>query len=695
MYMKKFELWLDESGDFLKNDLDLSNNPSLVGGVLIGDGAITADELKRLYVSKSGTDIIHLNEMKENVGVFVKDVLSNLKDKIEAFVIFQNSERLLNINEDDTYLNVLSQGIIKLYEELTIKYGDIELEVLIAVRLANKLNYSEIINKDEYTRYVKKKVLYEDLSGIIDERRLTLSFGSARRDQKLMLSDIVCNTYLTINSRKYSGYKEDIQEIIQEKIYKFSLTERLADTLLKKYVLEENFCNATLLVLTSKSLKSDHERRKVILDRLTSLDSARINLHLDNIINYLNCLVLDQKFDAAKEYLTSIENYLQKELEQRGVDKKLGNAYYKFIFDTKLLLLTIYTHEGDILNSERIISECNDNINSYIKNFENMNQYFIFKIREGVHRQNIFDFSGSELEMEKVITTLNDILDVMPMVKGFDAIGENIKSDLLMKARGTRLLANILRIKQVEKAKFEEFIEALRDESNKIIEGFESDKDKSMQYQFRSNLECEAGNYEAAVEYLIKSMGQNCDNIKGLAKEAINSSSPYPLMHYTKIMSEASIDKNVLAKELYMAMVNERFESSKWFNLEIEDCNYPSMVTYWRMGNYLIEDNSIVAALKYIDKAIAIGNKHSKNLTIRGINLGIMASKLLALKSGIGRKIKENEFITFQKSFIREIEDFTAIDLPKEMAEHFSDFVNMRLTQEEDSIRKLIRKITF
>lgn len=693
--MKKFQLWLDESGDFLNNDLDPSKNPSLVGGVLITDGAVTTDELKRIYVSESGTNIIHLNEMKDNVGIFVRNVLRELKDKIDAFVIFENSERLLNINEDDTYLNVLSQGIIKLYQELTIKHGDIELEVLIAVRLANKLNYSEIIDKSEYRKYVKKKILYEDLSDIIDESRLGLSFGSARKDQKLMLSDIVCNAYLTIDSKKFKGYKEEILETIEKKIYKFSLTERLADTLLKKYVLEENFCNAILLVLTSKSLKNDHERRKIILDRLTSLDSARINLHLDNIINYLNCLVLDQKFEEGKAYLTSIENYLEKELEQRGLDKKLGNAYNKFIFDTKLLLLTIYTHEGDVLSSERIISECNNNIGKYIINFENMNQYFTFKIREGIHRQNIFDFNGSELEMEKVITTLNDILDVMPMVKGFDAIGENIKSEILMKARGTRLLANILRLKQVEKANVGEFTQALRDESDKIIEGFKSDKDKSMQYQFRSNLECEAGNYEAAVEYLIKSMGEGCDNIKALAKEVINNSSPYPLMHYTKIMSEATMEKHVLAKELYIAIVNEKFERSKWFNLDIEESNYPSMVTYWRMGNYLIEDNSIAAALKYIDKAIAIGDRHSKNLTIRGINLGVMASKLLALKSGVNRKIKESEFVTFQKSFIREIEEFTTISLPKEMAAYFSDFVNMRLTEEEDSIRKLIRKITF
>lgn len=692
--MKKFELWLDESGDFSKNDLDIRNNPSLVGGVLINNGAVTADELKRLYISKSGTDIIHLNEMKENVGSFVKDVLSYLKDRIEAFVIFENSERLLNINEDDTYLNVLSQGIIKLYEELSIKYGDIELNVLIAIRMANKLNYDEMIDESEYTRYVKKKILYEDLSSIIDQKKLLLKFESARREQKLMLSDIVCNTYLTIDSKKFSGYKDEIQEIMQKKIYKFSLTEKLTDTLLKKYILEENFCNAILLILASKTLKSNDGRKKIILDRLVSLDSGRINLHLDNIVNYLNCLILNQKLDEGEEYLKSIESYLINEFEERGLDKKLGNAYYKFIFDTKLLLLTIYTHKGDILGSERIISECNDSIVKYVTNFENINQYFILKIREGVHRQNIFDFAGSAREMDEVIYTLNEFLDVMPIVKGFNVIGENIKSEFLMKARGTRLLANVLRIYQVEGEKLE-FIEYLREESDKLIEGFKSDKDKNMQYQFRSNLECEVGNYEVALKYLAMSMGKDNDNINDLARAVISDSSPYPLMHYTKIMSEAAIEKHNMAKELYTSIVNEKFESSKWFNLDIKNCNYPSMVTYWRMGNYLVEDNSIMAALKYIDKAIEIGNRHSKNLTIRGINLGIMASKLLALKIGLGRKIKNNEVITFQKTFMREIEDFITIDLPKEMSEYFSDFVNMKSTQDENDIRKLIRKITF
>ncbi|MCB2289409.1 hypothetical protein LGK97_06470 [Clostridium sp. CS001] len=693
--MKKFELWLDESGDFSTNDMELKNNPSLVGGVLSEKGAITIEELKELYISKSGSTTIHLNEMKENVGCFVCDVLNDLTDKVEAFVIFENTERLLNINEDDTYLNVLSQGVVKLYEELVIKYEDIELEVLIAVRSSNKFNYVEIIGQSEYEKHVKKKILYGDLDSIINGNRLNLTLGSARKNQKLMLADIVCNSYLTMGAKKFNGYEDKIIKIMEEKIYKFSLTERLAETLINKYIFEENFSNAILLILTSKSLNGNINRKKLILDRFASLENGTINLHLINIVNYLNCLIINRKFTEGKEYLLNVESFLLHELENRGIENKLNGDYHKFKFDIKLLLLTIYTHEGDTLASRKIILECNDKIGTYITNFENLNQYLIFKIREGIHLQNIFDFYGSVKKMEKLILMINDILEVLPMATGFNDIGENIKSELLMEARGTKLLANILRIRQVKLKERGSFLKELRKESDEIIEGFDSSYDKSIQYQFRSNLECEVGNYTEAINYLGKAMDDEGNGIRFLAKAVINSTSPYPMMHYTKIMSEASMDKQKIAKELYEALVYERFEDSRWIGLREAECNYPSFVTYWRIGNYLIEDNSISAALKYINKAIAIGNRHSKNLTLRGINLGAMASKLLALKKGVSNQVKDNEVIAFQKKFIREVEEFQGLDLPLKMQKYFKDFIEINLVNDEESIKKLVRKISF
>lgn len=281
--MKKLELWLDESGDFSSNDMELKNNPSLVGGVLVEKGAIKSDQLKSIYLSNGSTEVIHLNEMKDNVGLFVKNVFSELLDKIEAFVIFENTERLLNINEDDTYLNVLSHGLIKLYEELVIKYEDIELEVLIAVRSSNKVNYEEIIGKSEYEKYIKKKIIYQDLDSVINKNTISLNLGSARVNPKLMLADIVCNSFLTLGSQKFNGFRNEINRILNSKMYKFSLTECLAETLFNKYILEDKFSDLILLVLSSKSLKNNINRINLILDRFVSLQNGTIHLHLLNI----------------------------------------------------------------------------------------------------------------------------------------------------------------------------------------------------------------------------------------------------------------------------------------------------------------------------------------------------------------------------------------------------------------------------
>ena len=84
--VKRFELWLDESGDFA-NDSNTSKSPSLVGGVLTKEGTLSNTDIEKILKS----DYVHSNEIKDNFGSYAIKVLSNINKHNAELVIFENN----------------------------------------------------------------------------------------------------------------------------------------------------------------------------------------------------------------------------------------------------------------------------------------------------------------------------------------------------------------------------------------------------------------------------------------------------------------------------------------------------------------------------------------------------------------------------------------------------------------------------
>lgn len=86
--MKKFQLWLDESGDF-KREKDFTKNPSLVGGVLVEEGQLSEREIKNIL----NKDYVHSNEIqKELFGDFATQVLNDIKNNNGELIILKTKK---------------------------------------------------------------------------------------------------------------------------------------------------------------------------------------------------------------------------------------------------------------------------------------------------------------------------------------------------------------------------------------------------------------------------------------------------------------------------------------------------------------------------------------------------------------------------------------------------------------------------
>ena len=134
MATETWELYLDESGEFEDRRVRGNWNPSLVGGLLCAEGAVTAGRAEKLC----GGQRLHANEDRTDEATARNfDILRTLRqDERCRFVLFENTERLMIVNGDITYLNIVAEGIVRLLRDLAAakKEQAIALKVCVALR---------------------------------------------------------------------------------------------------------------------------------------------------------------------------------------------------------------------------------------------------------------------------------------------------------------------------------------------------------------------------------------------------------------------------------------------------------------------------------------------------------------------------------------------------------------------------------
>ena len=133
--MDKYELWLDESGDFSpENEKDPNKHPSLVGGVLVPEGSIADREITQLLGQDDPAGFAHaMNYGRTEMAGRVLPALEALHRHGAKLVYFENAERLDVYSSRELYLRMLAGGLVQLMQRLAVD-GEFVLDVMIAVR---------------------------------------------------------------------------------------------------------------------------------------------------------------------------------------------------------------------------------------------------------------------------------------------------------------------------------------------------------------------------------------------------------------------------------------------------------------------------------------------------------------------------------------------------------------------------------
>jgi tetratricopeptide (TPR) repeat protein len=614
----RLELWLDESGDFV-SDHKTFLNPSLVGGVLIEKGKITEESARQII----GKDFIHFNEES---GIENLTMLEEVRRNNGEFVIFQNKERVKIIDSDTTYLNVLAEGIIQLLLRLSAIHGDFELDILVATR-KNMVKGYGIVPKEEYENRLRERIIVGLARKILTRKNrwnYHIHFDDARKSSRLMLSDGVCNTFLTKTSSKFDSHQKKRIDELYNHLYIFSFFENSVKNEMERWLAEGNISD----VIFECYLESNTDFREtylpIAIKHLSELDEYGQKIQLRFISSKVDTFIkIDRNYEFIRPVLIDMQEELLPWLSEKGIDIP------EFNLDIILYLYSLYTHEGSMKANDQdslFMKQL-----TYVKDVMTKFEYFnLYKIRRAVNQKNLMDITGSIQDSSKAITILEEMMQLLEIVdeESPRASEETQMFEMLGKAYGTRGQGYSMLIHEdstnLEKAIYD-FDHALKH--------FTLDVDKERQYLYKSQAYCEGAQFDQAINLLYRAckLTTETDDFCGLLatlKEDEVYRAIFKYHSYFKIMAAAKwYGADVLADQMYESLIKE--------NITIESLqasyrfSHPMQFIFWNMATYLYSKGKEKLAVKYINTAIDICDSHYSGITMKVIQFGMYAEKLL------------------------------------------------------------------
>lgn len=651
--MKKFKLWLDETGDF-HNDIEKRKknwNPSFIGGILIEENALPNSEINKIIPEEK----FHSTEEKDKqiqYGHFEKIVQCKTR-----FVVFENKECIMIIDNNLTYQNIMAEGIVRLIKYLKSENQDIKLDILIANRTDTTSIDQSIVPVEEYEKRLKEKLI---LSGLREKLQIkdmiTLKTGSARKRKELMLADIVCNTFLTRNTKYKNEQSEWINSIYndEKRTIKFSVLEDIDKEKFYDYMAENRLGEAVAVICQSKDVKLIKKCMGEVKKHMETIQrndleqqyhfiTALVEYNLYNSLKYKDCIYL---LENVRDYFLPI---LYSETGKKEIADKLSLDIYFY-------LLTGYTHLGDVHKAEACGIYCDKLIKELPKTWDGINYYIIYQLRKVIHKINMFEYNVALSECEDLVKKSTEIKTTLEMLYNTE---QGVTYQELGKILGTRVQIKTFLLRENR-----DLYKTAVEDSDNAIKEFVTEKDKVRQYIYRVSLETEAEQYDKALEYLYYAAGLSAgSSIQEIVDIMERNQNYYLLAAYVRLMGEGAIGQWEKATSMYKEITKREILKNILDNKEIN--SHPFEIIFWKWASYLFENNNYNAALEKYKKAIQICFTDN-TFTINIIGLAIELERYaLVLKN------KQNDK-EYKKSLLKEYHKLCGTSLEK-VAEIFGN----------------------
>ncbi|MBQ4564320.1 MAG: hypothetical protein IJA58_07550 [Lachnospiraceae bacterium] len=512
--MKKYVIYLDESGDF---DRDLEpgshKNASLVGGFFYSrEAGVDEEALKRrIIVSLSGEN--HATDIdREKKGLLVYDLLTSAKEYPIDFVIFQNDVKKKIVNSTQTYLTVITEGLIQLLKSLVITENEpIELDVIAGFRkdttqpVTNSYVTGYISLSDYRERLVEKlsiekaKLRSEDIQGSV----IHIQLADDKRNTLLVLCDYICNFWYTRQASAFSaqvevdGETKTVRTLLKP-LYKTEHVFPLFNTEENEHVIrlvQDGVYADALFEACAGMLTETNVNR--IRQGFIKLKPKQIHRQLSNLADYIGDLLIFHGQNALIERMLQEAEALYEFLVENGIEDA------RFYLDLEMYRLAHLSNTNQLSRMEAIFARLEKDVAKYTIQTLNIEYLLIFYTRKAVYLQDCRRYAESCKicdELEFILSMAEDAIKNSNFLQS-----ENeIRSERLGKILGTKLQALIF----LSYANRETYEQSAREISERAMDQFEFFYDLRRQYQYRADLEAVCGNRAEAFSWLEKSYGE-------------------------------------------------------------------------------------------------------------------------------------------------------------------------------------------
>ena len=659
--MDKYELWLDESGDFSpENEKDPNKHPSLVGGVLVSAGTVADREITRLLGQDDPAGFAHAMDMgKQEMAGRVLPALGELHRQGAKLVYFENAERLDIYSSRELYLRMLAGGLVQLMQRLAVE-GEFVLDVMIAARYIEvERGILDKIDDDEYVKtlrsYIQESWKEEHLN-IPENCRLNFTVLSARQERRLQLADFACNARLTSHSGKFDEeMRLQLNELFEDDFI-YSVRIKTSENRIYAELADNNAAAALAEFYTGHGNMDREKMLDLILQKLGSLPHIEGSRQLEDFSLRITGLVNSwYDFEQNEEILKEINEFLFREIALRGLDVQTDEAHFRILG----CLCDMYIMEGDLLHAGPVLAEMRQLILKMSYRIENLEHLYHYNDRKALYEAVCLDYDASLETTQMTIRVLQNIIDILDAdgkLRAYLGDSHGMRSEMLAKALTMKLHA-LLYKQRADKSVYDEILqtaEGIRRHCN-----FEGELRRMLQYLARA--EMENGSAEKALETLLASdhislqdtsTEEACIRYLDLAEEMDPDSRAYNMMYYVEIM-EAAVKTGLpeLAQDMQRALERQKgmrdellTETVLLTNLKSDVRNtpvihedllqrslafkrrkyHPLELILWKYGAYLAQSGAADGkAQEYFDKAILICGSNPDYSKLHMIGLAV------------------------------------------------------------------------
>ena len=663
--MKKYQLFLDESGQFKENNSNgkRKQDPSIVAGYLALGKNCTTNWAKKLLkkvkdsnsaFSNIRIDPFHGKETDDpNLAAFITSLLQELcSDEKMCLVEFKNERGLDIVNSDITYLNVLTEGIIQIIIGLMKETDDnIHLDIIYAKRVnvtqkeASNNTIIQYIPPEEYKERLEERLILqlEALPKHIKDRfTYDINYGNANTDAVLMIADAVCGALRGFTNKFTSAERKTIKSL---QTRQYSVLDHKAWQSIEKELMDKHIAQAVFQWYSrfdedERLKKRKEEFEKTIVNKVTSEAPESIEGQFKILHEIIGALIKGRKYNAANIVMDNLIKDFYPMLEKAGKDVN------RQLFDLHFHRLTTCTHQGTVALGNQEMQICDDLFKVVSWRYEDLEYLQNYKLRKVEQQKNAFDFKGALETLIKLEKQIEDSVNVITLVDDLGSFTKDIKSQMLGKVLGSKVAVECFLLDEMPELKKQILLD-----SEKAMLQFTDLPDIARQYQTRAMAEYKLGNLEKAVQDLKESGKATNEKLFVLIRNFKETKNIFGLMHYANIMALVSENDLTLGKEMYDSLNQE--ETMMFVNKQEE--KYPKYVILWRVATTKANLDVGDRGEEYYKQAKEIALSDINAPTVYAAGLAILAEYNANIK-GSGKPMQQlkKNYETFMESDIPE-----------------------------------------